>query len=88
MIVGFKTVILGLSFYIVELLSLPIFGTLQKLQVSGDGFHSDFLRYAGEQPYPIIFILTGIIIILGIDLMVSGYRGKVTVCLPEISAKN
>lgn len=41
-IVGFKTVIWGLSLYIAELLSLPVFGTLQKAQVDGNGFYSDF----------------------------------------------
>lgn len=75
-IIGFKTIILGLSLYIVELLSLPIFGTLQKAQVSGEGFYSDFWKYAGNQPYPIIFILTGIIIVMGIVFMVLGYREK------------
>lgn len=75
-IIGFKTIILGLSLYIVELLSLPIFGTLQKAQVSGEGFYSDFWKYAGNQPYPIIFILTGIIIVMGIAFMVLGYREK------------
>ena len=73
-IVGFKTIILGLCLYVIELLFLPIFGALQKAQVSGDGFYSDFWRYAGEQPYPIIFMLTGIILVLGIVFMVLGYR--------------
>ncbi len=73
-IVGFKTVILGLCLYVIELLFLPIFGALQKAQVSGDGFYSDFWRYTGEQPYPIIFVLTGIILVLGIVFMVLGYK--------------
>ncbi len=73
-IVGFKTIILGLCLYVIELLFLPIFGALQKAQVSGDGFYSDFWRYTGEQPYPIIFVLTGIILVLGIVFMVLGYK--------------
>lgn len=73
-IVGFKTVILGLCLYVIELLFLPIFGALQKAQVSGDGFYTDFWRYTGEQPYPIIFMLTGIILVLGIVFMVLGYK--------------
>ncbi len=72
-ITGFKTVILGLSLFILEFLTLPVFGTLQKLQVSAQGFHSDFWEYAGEQPYPIIFALTGIIVVLGALLMISGW---------------
>ena len=73
-IVGFKTIILGLCLYVIELLFRPIFGALQKAQVSGDGFYSDFWRYTGEQPYPIIFVLTGIILVLGIVFMVLGYK--------------
>jgi len=72
-IVGFKTVILGLCLYILEFLTLPVFGTLQKLQVDAQSFHSDFWEYAGEQPYPIIFALTGIIVVLGAFLMISGW---------------
>lgn len=75
-IIGFKTIILGLCLYIVELLFLPIFGAFQKAQVSGDGFYSDFWMYAGKQPYPLIFVLTGIIIVLGIAFIIWGYKGK------------
>ena len=75
-IVGFKTIVLGLCLYVIELLSLPVFGTLQKAQVNGNGFYSDFWKYAGEQPYPIIFVLTGIIVVLGIVLAFLGYKGK------------
>lgn len=75
-IVGFKTIILGLCLYVIELLSLPIFGTLQKAQVNGDGFYPDFWKYIGTQPYPIIFVLTGIIVVLGIGFMILGYKEK------------
>lgn len=75
-IVGFKTVVLGLCLYIIELLSLPVFGILQKMQTNGDGFYSDFWKYAGVRPYPVIFILTGIVIVLGIALIILGYKDK------------
>ncbi|MCI9015316.1 MAG: hypothetical protein HFI59_15525 [Lachnospiraceae bacterium] len=75
-IVGFKTIILGLCLYVIELMYLPVFGALQKAQVSGDGFYSDFWKYTEKQPYPIIFILTGIIVVLGIAFVVLGYREK------------
>lgn len=73
-IVGFKTVILGICLYIMELLSLPVFGVLQKIQVSGNGFFTDFWKYAGNQPYPTIFVLTGVIVVLGVVLMVLGHK--------------
>lgn len=75
-IIGFKTIILGLCLYIVELLYLPIFGILQKIQVAGDGFYTDFWEYAGQQPYPTIFVLTGIIIVIGVVLIICGYKEK------------
>lgn len=75
-IIGFKTVVLGLCLYIIELLSLPIFGYLQKLQVSGQGFYSDFIKYMSKQPYPLIFTITGAIVIMGIIFMFLGFEGK------------
>ncbi len=74
--IGYKTIILGLCLYIVELLYLPVFGALQKTQVSGNGFYSDFWEYTGQQPYPIIFLLTGIIIVMGIAFIIWGYKEK------------
>ena len=74
--IGYKTIILGLCLYIVELLYLTVFGALQKTQVSGNGFYSDFWKYTGQQPYPIIFLLTGIIIVMGIAFIIWGYKEK------------
>ena len=74
--IGYKTIILGLCLYIVELLYLPVFGALQKTQVSGNGFYSDFWKYTGQQPYPIILLLTGIIIVMGIAFIIWGYKEK------------
>ena len=74
--IGYKTIILGLCLYIVELLYLPVFGALQKTQVSGNGFYSDFWKYTGQQPYPIIFLLTGITIGMGIAFIIWGYKEK------------
>lgn len=76
LLAGFKTIILGLCLYITELLSLPIFGVLQKMQVNADGFYVDFWKYIAVQPYPIIFTLTGIIILMGVILMVLGCKEK------------
>lgn len=75
-IVGFKTIILGLCLYVTELLSLPVFGVLHKAQVNGDGFYSDFWKYAEKQPYPTIFVLTGIIVVLGAVFVILGYKEK------------
>lgn len=75
-LLGFKTIIGGIVLYIMELLSLPIFGVLQKVQVSGDGFKTDFWKYVSYQPYPTIFVLTGAIIVLGLVLLLSGAAEK------------
>jgi len=76
MIIGFKTIILGICLYILELLSLPVFGILQKMQVGGNGFYSTFWQYTDVQPYPVIFKLTGVVIILGLALLIIGYKGE------------
>ena len=75
-IIGFKTIILGLCLYIFELLSLPIFGSLQKIQVNGQGYIAKFMDYASIQPYPLIFAITGIIILMGAIFIGLGYRGE------------
>lgn len=73
-IVGFRTTVLGLVLFIIELLWLPVYGALQRYQVNGNGFYEDFMKYACKQPYPLVFMLTAIIIILGISFIVLGYR--------------
>ncbi len=75
-LLGFRTIVLGLCLLIMELLSLPIFGYFQKLQVSGQGFYSNFMDYASKQPYPLMFALTSLIVVMGIVFMVLGYRGR------------
>lgn len=76
MILGFKTIVLGICLYIVELLLLPVFGVLQKMHVHGDGYYSKFWKYTGKQPYPTILMLTGIIVIMGIALFIKGYKER------------
>ncbi|MBS7525425.1 hypothetical protein KHM83_01895 [Fusibacter paucivorans] len=73
---GYKTIVLGICLYIIELMLLPIFGFLQKEQVNGNGFYTEFWRYTGEQPYPTIFFLTGVIVVLGVILLYLGMREK------------
>ena len=73
---GLKLIVLGICLYIFELLSLPVFGVLQKIQVSGQGFKTDFMKYASVQPYPLVFILTGIIVVVGIALIYWGHKEK------------
>lgn len=75
-IFGVKVCLLGLSFYVMEFLFLPVFGALQKAQVDGQGFSTDFMQYARTQPYPIIFILTAVIVVIGIALIIWGLREK------------
>lgn len=70
---GLITVIIGLIMFVLEYMFLPIFGTMQRVQVGGQGFHSDFIKYAFVQPMPIIFIITSIVVIIGIVLIVKGY---------------
>jgi len=73
-LLGIKTIVLGLVLYVLEFLSLPIFGAIHKAQVDGQGFYSDFWKYVGTQPYPAMFITTAVIVALGIFVLVSGCK--------------
>lgn len=73
---GFKTIILGICLYILELLTLPVFALIQKSLVDGNGFFTNCWKYVGEKPYPMVFLLTGIIIMIGVVLVFLGYKEK------------
>ena len=74
--IGFKTIVVGLIMLVLEFMFLPILGTMQKTHVNGQGFYSDFIKYAGMQPMPIIFTLTAIIILVGIFFLLKGLMYK------------
>ena len=65
---GYKTIILGIVLFIAEYLYLPVFACLQKELVNGQGFYTEIMKYTKMQPYPIIFSLTWVIVVLGISL--------------------
>lgn len=73
---GFITLVVGLIMFVLEYMYLPVFGTMQKLQVSGQGFYSDFMKYAGVQPMPTIFAITAIVVITGVIFIVKGHMEK------------
>lgn len=73
---GFKTVVTGLIMLVLEFLFLPFLGTMQKAQVNGQGFYSDFIRYAAYPPMPAIFKLTGAVIAAGLCFILIGYLSK------------
>jgi len=74
--IGFWTVVTGLIMFVLELMFLPIFGSMQKTHVNGQGFYSDFMNYAIVQPMPAIFTITSIIVMIGIAFMLKGYFYK------------
>ncbi|AFM00947.1 putative transcriptional regulator [Desulfitobacterium dehalogenans ATCC 51507] len=74
--IGFKTIIIGLIMLVLEFMFLPILGTMQKAHVDGQGFYSDFMKYAGMQPMPLIFMLTAMIILIGIFFLLKGLMHK------------
>lgn len=75
-IMGFRTVVIGFIMLVLEFMFLPIFGTMQKAHVNGQEFYSDFMKYAGMQPMPTIFMLTTILIIVGVCFLLKGYFYK------------
>ena len=74
---GFWTVVTGLIMFVLELMFLPVFGTMQKTQVNGQGFYSDFMKYAKVQPMPAIFTVTSILVLIGIAFLLKGYFYKI-----------
>ena len=70
-VTGLRTILLGIVLYIIELMFLPLFANWQKNLVDGQGFYTDIMEYTKMQPYPLIFVLTGLIVAIGIDLCVK-----------------
>ncbi len=75
-IIGFLTIVAGLIMFVLEFMFLPVFGTMQKEQVSGHGFYSDFMDYAKVQPMPAIFGVTFVLVMVGMAFMLKGYFYK------------
>lgn len=75
-VAGFITAAAGLVMLVLEYMFLPLFGTMQKAHVNGQGFYSDFIQYAGMEPMPTIFKITAVIILLGAALAARGCWNK------------
>ena len=76
MAAGFRTAAVGLVLLALEYLFLPIFGAIQKAHVAGQGFYTDFMKYAHMQPMPTVFFLTVLVILLGAALFLLGLWEK------------
>ncbi|WP_313526956.1 helix-turn-helix domain-containing protein [Anaerotignum sp.] len=72
-IIGVKTLVLGLVMLVLEFLFLPVFGMIQKEHVNGQGFYTEFMRYAFMQPMPIVFTITIAICLIGVLCLLRGY---------------
>lgn len=73
---GFLTAVAGLVLLALEFMFLPTFGAMQKAQVNGQGFYTDFMRYAQMQPMPTIFTITGLVVAAGTLLLLKGLWDK------------
>lgn len=73
---GVRTVVIGLIMFVLELMYLPLLGMMHKIHVNGDGYYSDFMEYTKFQPMPTIFMITSLIILIGIALVLKGYFEK------------
>ncbi len=73
---GFRTIILGFCLLIVELLFLPIYSYLEKMRTGGTNINRNCLEYATIQPMPLVFAITGIIILFGVLFLISGLKTK------------
>lgn len=72
-IIGVKTLVLGLVMLVLEFLFLPVFGMIQKEHVNGQGFYTEFMRYASMQPMPMVFSITIVIGLIGTLCLLKGY---------------
>ena len=75
-VTGLRTILFGIVLCMIELMFLPLFANWQKNLVNGQGFYTDLMEYIKMQPYPLIFVLTGIIVVIGIALCVKSYLSK------------
>jgi multisubunit Na+/H+ antiporter MnhC subunit len=73
---GFAELIIGLVMLVLEFAFLPVFGYIHKTIVDGQGFYTDPMQYAAVQPMPILFLLTAIMITVGICFIAIGFIGK------------
>ena len=73
---GVSVLILGCVMLVLEFVFLPIYAMIHKSVVNGQGFYSDPIKYASMPPMPIVFAVTGIVIIIGLYLTLSGYSRK------------
>lgn len=76
LVLGFRTLIVGVVLLVLEFAFLPLYGWIQKSVVDGQGFYTDAIRYAEVQPMPTIFALTAIIMFAGLCFMAIGYISK------------
>jgi len=72
--IGWITAIAGLVLLAAEfLLLLIVRNAEQQFAVrTGSGWYSDIMHYAGTQPMTTVFIITGVIIFLGVCMTVFG----------------
>jgi len=71
--------VLGALLAALSLFFLPVYGTMQKAQVDGQGFYSDFMRYADKPPMSILFLLSGALVLAGAALTLQAVlRGRKT----------
>lgn len=69
---GFRVIIMGCCLLIGELLLLPLYAYI----AGGHNLIPKWMEYAGYQPMPLVFTITGIIIILGIVRLTYALKQK------------
>lgn len=71
-ITGLWSVVIGIILLALEFLFLPVYMMIHKSIVYGQGYYTDAMKYAHMQPMPVIFILTGLLIVFGLVLIIYG----------------
>lgn len=73
---GLKIIILGCCLLIGELLFLPFYALLEKMRTGGSGIIKDCIEYAIVQPMPLVFLVTIIILLIGVICLINGLKHK------------
>jgi transcriptional regulator with XRE-family HTH domain len=69
---GIWSTVIGLVMLVLEFLFLPVYMIIRKSLFSDLGFYVNAIEYAHVQPMPIVFSLTGLIVLFGLGLFIFG----------------
>ena len=74
--IGCITAAAGMILLIGELLFLPFLAQMHQNFVHAEGYYGEYIRYASMQPMPLVFFVTGALVVFGAGLIVAAVVQK------------